>query len=128
MSRKKRIDPPALHSFWLENYYGENKLYEVRDDTCVVKDRGYINRELYRYRLWELIMPKVVDDYLNKNGRKIIPPSRDYLSSPTRFANQIVKSGLHFSGDICSLRKCYYPDVKKHLQYYENAITDIKSK
>jgi hypothetical protein len=128
MSRKKRIDPPALDSFLLKNHYGEDKLYEIRDETCVVKDRGYINRELYRYRLWNLIMPKVVNDYLDKNGRKYMPPSRDYLASPTKFANKIVNSGLHFSGDICSLRKCYYPDVKKHIQYYENAIRDCKSK
>ena len=67
-------------------------------------------------------MPSVVKDYLNVNGRKIVPPSRDYLASPSKFAREMQRLGLNSSGDLTTLRKDYYPDVLKQVQAFENAI------
>ena len=121
MPRKSRIDPPPLESFEIE-VDGEKIVYEIRDETCIIKSAGYANRELCSDRLWNSIMPKVAADYLDVNGRKNVPPSKDYLASPTRFANQVAKWGAHFSGDLSSLRKDYYPKVLKQVQVFENAI------
>lgn len=121
MPRKPRVDPPPLESFEIE-VNGEKIECEIRDKTCVIKSAGYVNRELCSDRLWESIMPKIVADYLNVNGRKNVPLSKDYLASATRFANQVAKWGEHFSGDLSSLRKDYYPKVLKELQIFENAI------
>jgi len=101
---------------------GEKIECEIRDETCVIKSAGYINRELYSVRLWDSIMPRVAADYLDVNGRKSVPSSKDYLSSPTKFANQMTRLGLNLSGDLTSLRKDYYPDVLKQVQVFENAI------
>jgi hypothetical protein len=121
MPRKPRVDPPPLESFEIE-VNGVKIECEIRDETCVIKSPGYANRELSSDRLWNSIMPKVVADYLDVNGRKNVPPSRDYLASPTKFANQVAKWGAHFSGDLSSLRKEYYPKVLKQVQIFENAI------
>lgn len=121
MPRKTRVDPPPLESFEIE-VNGEKIECEVRDETCVIKSAGYANRELCSDRLWNSIMPKVVADYLDVNGRKNVPLSKDYLSSPTKFANQVMKWGVHFSGDLTSLRKDYYPKVLREVQIFENAI------
>ena len=69
MPRKPRVDPPALESFEIE-VNGEKIECEIRDETCVIKSPGYANRELCSDRLWNSIMPKVVADYLDVNGRK----------------------------------------------------------
>jgi hypothetical protein len=99
MSRKPRVDPPPLERFEIE-VNGEKIECEVRDETCIIKSAGYVNRELCSDRLWNSIMPKVLADYLDVNGRKNVSPSKDYLSSPTKFANQVVMWGAHFSGDL----------------------------
>jgi hypothetical protein len=121
MPRKPRVDPPPLQRIEVEDA-DEILDVTVRDHTCIIKSAGYVNRELYSDRLWDVIMPRVVADYLDENGRKNIPPTKDYLSSPTKFANQVMKWGIHFSGDLTSLRKEYYSDVLKHVQIFENAI------
>ena len=125
MPRKRRVDPAPLDKFEIE-VNGEKFECEIRDETCVIRSRGYANRELCSDRLWNSIMPKVVADYLDVNGRKNVSPSKDYLASPTRFANQLTKWGKHFSGDLSSLRKDYYPKVLKQLQIFENAIMQKK--
>ncbi len=125
MPRKTRIDPPPLKTFEIE-VMGEVITYEIRDHTCIIKTPGYINRELYSVRLWDSIMQRVASDYLDESGRKNIPPSKDYLASPSKFANQMARLGLNFSGDLTSLRKDYYPDVLKQLQFFENAIKGNK--
>lgn len=121
MPRKPRIDPPPLETFEVD-YEGEVVICEIRDETCVIKSAGHLNRELYSKRLWGSIMPRVAKDYLDVNGRKNVPPSKDYLSSPTKFANQMAQLGLNPTGDLTSLRKDYYPDVLKQVQVFENAI------
>jgi hypothetical protein len=121
MPRKPRVDPPPLEHFEIE-VNGEKIECEIRDETCVIKSAGYINRELYSVRLWDSIMPRVAADYLDVNGRKSVPSSKDYLSSPTKFANQMTRLGLNPSGDLTSLRKDYYPDVLKQVQVFESAI------
>lgn len=121
MPRKPRVDPPPLQSIEVVNA-GEILDVEVRNHTCIIKSAGYVNREVYSSRLWDVIMPRVVADYLDENGRKNIPPTKDYLSSPTKFANQVMKWGIHFSGDLTSLRKNYHPRVVREVQYLENAI------
>ena len=121
MTRKPRIDPFPLETFEI-THNGEIIICEIRDETCIIKSPGYINRELYSTRLWGSIMPSVVKDYLNVNGRKIVPPSRDYLASPSKFAREMQRLGLNSSGDLTTLRKDYYPDVLKQVQAFENAI------
>ncbi len=120
MPRKARIDPEPLESFEVE-IDGEIIVCEVRDETCIIKTRGYVNREKFSKSLWA-IMEKVVPYYLDQNGQKTPPPTRDYLSSATKFANQVVIWGLNQSGDTSELRKVYYPEVKKQLTVFVNAV------
>lgn len=121
MPRSPRVDPPPLEEF--EFYDDEGCLVEVeiRDETCVIKTRGYVNREKFSNKLWK-IMEKVIPSYVDRNGKKTVPARRDYLSSATAFANQVVKWGLHCSGDTTELRKVYYPKVKKELAVFVNAV------
>lgn len=121
MPRKPRIDPPPLERFEID-VDGEKFEFEVRDGTCVIKSAGYVNRELYSLRLWDVIMPKILADYLDVNGRKSRPTGKDYLASPSKFANHMARLGLSLSGDLTSLRKEYYPDVLKQVQIFENAL------
>ena len=121
MPRKPRVDPPPLESFEME-VDGEKIVCEIRDETCKIKSRGYVHRQLYSNRLWGSIMPKVVNDYLSISGRKNVPSSKDYLASPSKFAHQVTRWGLNPSGDLTSLRKDYYPRVLKEVQIFENAI------
>jgi hypothetical protein len=125
MPRKPRVDPPPLDSFQIE-VNGQNYIFETRDGACIVKSAGYINRELFSARLWDQIMPRVLADYLDLKGRKVVPSSKDYLANPNRFANKMAQLGLNFSGDLTSLRKDYYPRVLKELQIFENAIKSKK--
>jgi len=67
MPRKPRVEPPPLERFEIE-VDGEIIECEVRDGTCVINSRGYVNRELYSTRLWDKIMPKIVEDYFDLNG------------------------------------------------------------
>lgn len=127
MPRKPRVDPQPLERFEIE-VNGEKIECEVRDETCIIKSRGYLNRESYSHFLWGCIMPRVVADYLDSNGRKNVPPSKDYLASPTRFANQVTIWGLNYSGELTSLRKDCYPDVLKQVQIFVNAIKEKNSK
>ena len=101
MPRKPRVDPPPLDSFEME-VDGEKIVCEIRDETCNIKSRGYVNRQLYSGRLWGSIMPKVVNDYLSNSGRKNVPSSKDYLASPTKFAQQVTRWGLNSSGERVS--------------------------
>jgi hypothetical protein len=121
MPRKPRIDPPPLDSFEME-VDGQIYIVETRSESCIIKSAGYINRELYSTRLWKDIMPRVLADYMDLNGRRNVPQSKDYLSSPSKFARQVLMWGAHFSGDLTSLRKDYYPEVLKQVQIFDNAI------
>ena len=126
MPRAPRVDPPPL---WETEYIddeGCTVIVEVRDETCVIKTRGYVNREKFSKKLWE-IMEKIVPTYLNQNGRITPPTSRDILSSPTRFANHVVRLGLNNTGDLTDLRKVYYPEVKRQLTIFANAIEAKKN-
>lgn len=121
MPRKPRVDPPPLDSFEME-VDGQRYVVETRGESCIIKSAGYINRELYSTRLWNDLMPKVLEDYMDMSGRKNLPASKDYLASPSKFARQVLKWGAHFTGDLTSLRKDYYPDVLKQVQLFDNAI------
>lgn len=121
MPRKPRVDPPPLQRFEVED---ADEILDVteRDHTCIIKSAGYVNREVYSHRLWDAIMPRVVADYLDENGRKSRPTGKDYLASPSKFANHMARLGLSLSGDLTSLRKEYYPDVLKQVQIFEHAL------
>ena len=124
MSRPKTVQPLPLSSF---SFYSGIMLIEVevRDGTCYLIYRGSHKRDAYDEKLWK-VMEHVVNDYLSVTGRKFVPRDRDYLLSATDFATQVEiwgYGGLN-GEDNSALRKKLYPDVKRELKVYQNAINE----
>ena len=124
MARPKTIQPQPISQFSF--YYGILLIeVEVRDGTCYLISRGSHKRDAYDEKLWK-VMERVVNDYLSVTGKKFVPKDRDYLSCATDFANQVETWGYGgLNGeDNSALRKKLYPDVKRELKVYQNAIDE----
>lgn len=132
MPRPKTVQPQPLSKFSFSFYYGILLIeVEVRDGTCYLIYRGSHKRDAYNEKLWK-VMEHVVNDYLSVAGKKL-PRGKDYLSSATAFATAFAtraktwgcersddKDGL----DDSAIRKKLYPDVKRELKVFQNAIDE----
>ena len=127
MPRKKTVQPLPLEELTLDDgtiVDLRHKEYDVRDGTCQEIGRGLHKRDAFEGKRDEVLL-KVADDYLTPQGKKVIRPEKDYLSSGSKFAKEIALRGLcPFGGDDSAIRKKLYKDIKKHIGVLERCIND----
>lgn len=123
MPRKKPIQPKSLQEFIIRDDDGNNIVVEVRDETCQIKGRGFHKRNTYEKKRDEVLVI-VANEYLTPQGRKNIPPTKNYLASASKFSRKLTeKSFLSENGvDDSSIRKKLYKDIIKNIAALENAI------
>lgn len=124
MPRPKTVQPQPLSEF---SFYDGIILVEaeIRDHTCYLIYKGSHKRDTYDEKKWK-VMEHVVNDYLSVAGKKFVPKASDYLLRATDFATKVEIWG--YGGldgeDSSALRKKLYPDVKRELKVYQNAIDE----
>ena len=127
MPRKKTVQPPPLEEFVI--YHGIMPIQvEIRDETCREVFRGSHMRDKYTDKLYE-VADIVAKDYLTPEGPKNVAPEDDYMSTPTRFTDEMMEGwnfGNSHGNDDSAYRKKLYRDVKKEITVLTNAIARKK--
>jgi hypothetical protein len=130
MPRKKTIQPQPLESFSLL----DGTLVEVRDETCQEIGRGLHKRDAYE-KWRDKVAEKVIPIYLDKNGRKLVKPEDDFLSSGYKFSDWLKEykdedEGEYLypeSGDDSSVRKRLHKDICNQVSALESALITEKN-
>ena len=126
MPRKKPNKPEPIESVLVKDSFGDT-LFEVYAEEDWPKERGWNNRLPYLGK-FNIVLEKVVNDYLGPSGKKRLPPTKDYMLSATLFAQQCQLWGLggEDGTDDSSFRKKLYKDIRFEITGLTNAIDENK--
>ena len=126
MPRKKPNKPEPIESVLVEDSVGDI-LLEVYAEEDWPKERGWNNKLPYLEK-FNIVLEKVVNDYLGPSGKKRLPPTKDYMLSATLFAQKCQLWGLsgEDGADDSSFRKKLYNDIRFELAVLKKAIDENK--
>ena len=128
MPRKKTCKPKPIDSLIVEDSAGDI-LFEVYNEDDWPKERGWNNKLPY-LKKFNIVLGKVVHDYLEPSGKKRLSATKDYMSSATIFAQQCQLWGLggEDGNDDSSFRKKLHKDVLREVKALANSIEERNKK
>ena len=126
MPRKKPNKPEPIESTLVKDSFG-GILFDVYAEEDWPKERGWNNRLPYLEK-FNIVLAKVVNDYLGPSGKKRSSPTDHYMLSATLFAQKCQLWGLsgEDGADDSSFRKKLYKDIRFELAVLKKAIDENK--